>query len=330
MSFSNATTFAALDVPLADQNGRAVVVAIVKASFSVLDDGQLVPLAQPVHIRVNDELHDPESSEGSIRLPTDVCVEKHGTDVIVVGEAIALRPVTVMDVAVKVRDVTVPLRVHGERFFYRGLLGVMIGKAAPFERKPIVYEKAYGGVSDDGWVVESRNRAGVGVAKSKSELVDKPAPQIEHPARAHTSANEHHPPMGFGAIRSHWSPRLEHAGTFDATWESTRMPAMPLDFDVRANNQAHPSLIFDRHIAPGDRVSIVGMTTSGALSFSIPALNVLLRARSDVSGRLEVRPPIDTILIEPGERRIELVVRKAFPQGRGKDKLREIRIDVEE
>jgi hypothetical protein len=44
-----------------------------------------------------------------------VCVAKRGTDVIVVGEAISPRPVTAMDVDVKVRDVQIPLRVHGPR-----------------------------------------------------------------------------------------------------------------------------------------------------------------------------------------------------------------------
>jgi hypothetical protein len=205
MSFSNATRYAALDIPFVDHHGRDVVIAIVKATFTVLDDGKLVPAEAPSPIRVNDELWDDDNPEASIRLPTDVCVEKLGTDVIVVGEAISSKPVTAMDVVTKVRDVNVPLRVHGDRQFYQGLLHVAISQAAPFERKPIVYERAYGGVSEDGWIVESRNRAGVGVAKKARDLLGKPAPQIEHPARPHTHASDHHPPVGFGAIRSHWS-----------------------------------------------------------------------------------------------------------------------------
>lgn len=327
MSFWNSTAFSALDIPMSDHGGRSVVVAIVKASFSVLDDGRVVPRDIPAEVRVNDELYDPDNPEGSVRLPSDVCVEKHGTDVIVVGDAIAPKPVSFMDVAVKVRDTTAALRVHGERVFHHGVLGVSIGKAAPFERMPIVYERAYGGVADGGWIVESRNRAGVGVAKKKSDLIGKPAPQIEHLARPHTNAGDDHPPVGFGAIRSHWSPRLEHAGTFDDEWQQTRMPAMPLDFDLRANNLAHPSLIFDQHVVAGDTIAIVGMSPEGVLSFRVPDLRLVLRARSDVSGRVAVRPAIDTILIEPAERRFEVVVRKAFLRGRARDVLREIRVD---
>jgi hypothetical protein len=71
------------------------------------------------------------------------------------------------------------------------------------------------------------------------------------------------------------------------------------------------------------------MSTAGALSFLLPDLGVVIRARSDVSGKVVVRPRIDTVLVEPGARRFELVARASFPQGRGKDILREIRIDVE-
>jgi hypothetical protein len=329
VTFANNTPFEALDLPLPDQRGRAMVVAVVKATFTVRRDGRIVPSERPRTIRINDELFDPAADEGSVRLPTDVCFEKCGTDVIVVGEAISPRPVSVMDVGVKVRDLMVPLRVHGPRVFYRAVAGVSIGPAAAFEREPIVYEKAYGGVSDDGWIVEPRNRAGVGVAKRKADLIDKPAPQIEHPARPHHKAGDAHPPVGFGAIRTHWSPRLERSGTFDDVWQKTRMPTLPVDFDVRANNTAHPSLLFEEPLQPGDPVAITGMSEAGVVAFEVPAINVVVRARSDVSGRIEVRPPIDTLLIEPGEHTFEVTLRAAFPQGRGRDVLREVRVEIE-
>ncbi len=327
MSFSNATRFAALDVPFVDHLGHDVVIAIVKATFTILADGKLVPAEAPAPVRVNDELWDGDEPEASIRLPTDVCVEKVGTDVIVVGEAVSPKPVTAMDVVTKVRNVSVPLRVHGERQFYRGLVQVAIGPAAPFERKPIVYERAYGGVTADGLIVESRNRAGVGLAKAAGDLVGKPAPQIEHPARPHTQASDDHPPVGFGAIRSHWSPRIDHAGTFDEAWRATRMPLMPLDFNLRANNQAHPSLIFEKPLAAGDDIAVMGMSTKGLLTFRVPDLAVSIQAHLDQSGKVEARPAIDTVVILPEERRLELVLRKAFRQGRGKDVLREVRVD---
>jgi hypothetical protein len=329
MSFLNSTPYAALDVPLPDPNGREVVVAIVKAAFDVQRDGAVVLSERPPVIRVNDECWVENNPRSSIRFPTDVCIEKHGTDVVVVGDAISRKPVTAMDVAVRVRDVTAPLLVHGERVFYQGPLHVAIGPAAPFERKPIVYEKAYGGASDDYTLMEPRNPSGVGVARHPKDLIDHPAPQIEHPARPHKHAGDKNPPMGYGAIWSHWSPRLEHAGTFDAVWLDTRMPLMPLDHNVLANNVAHPSLIFEKPVAPGDIISVLGMTPEGLLSFEVPLFRVVLRARFDRSGSVTVRPAIDTVFIQPEEHRFELVMRKAFPVGRGEDVLREIRAELD-
>lgn len=329
MSFVNNTRCAAIDVPMPDPAGREMVIAIVKATFDVLDDGRCVPAEHAAPIRMNDVPHNERDADGSLRYPTDVCIEKRGTDVIVVGEAVSKVPVTSLDLAVKVRTVTVPLRVHGERVFYQGLTDIVIGPAAPFERKPVVYEKAYGGMSEDRTVVELRNPAGVGVAKRKADLVDRPAPQIEHPARPHTSASDAHPPAGWGAIRTHWSPRRDHAGTFDEAWGETRLPLMPADFDVRHNNAAHPSLLFEDALVPGDEIAVLGMSLSGLFAFALPRLPVIMRARFDRSGTQVVRPAIDTVLVEPGARRFEVTMRQAFPQGRRKDVLREICVDTD-
>ena len=330
MSFSNATPYVALDFPTMDQNGVAVVTAVVKATFDILEDGRIVASEEPIPLRANDVPLDPDKPTGSLRVPTDLCVEKRGTDVIVVGEAIARTPVKVMDVAVKVRNLTVPLRVHGERVFYQGISDVSIGPAASFERKQIVYERAYGGMSEDFLVIEERNPAGVGVEKRKRDLIGRPAPQIEHPARPHKSAGDKHAPVGFGPIMTHWLPRRSYAGTFDEVWKETRMPVMPRDFDVRHNNAAHPTLQLDEPLTRGDRVTIVGMTESGLLSFEIPPWPVLIRARFDRSGKLIERPTIDTLIVYPAERRFEVVMRKTFAAGRGQDVLREIQIDLDD
>lgn len=328
MTFANNTSFAAGDYPMPDPGGAMMIVAVVKATFSIGEHGELSIADEQRAIRVNDELYDDEAPEGSIRMPTDLAVAKGGTDVVVVGEAISPKPVTAMDVVVKVRDSAAPLRVHGERVFYDSVLRVAIGPAQPFERMPIIYEYAYGGVTPDGWIVEARNRAGVGVARKKSDLIGTRAPSIEHPAHPHSSAGDQHAPVGYGAIRSHWSPRIDRAGTFDEAWEKTRMPLLPTDYDPRANNVAHPTLLFEEYLRAGDPIAILGMTTRGPLSFALPELGVVIHARSDVSGEIAVRPPIDLVLIEPEAGVVEIAMRAAFPQGRGKDKLREIRVEM--
>lgn len=329
MSLVNATRFEAIDVPWVDETGRDVVIAIVKATFEVDPRRMVVPAEEPSPVRLADEAHDPEAANGSLRYPSDVCTRKVGTDVVVIGDAVSVRSALAVDVAIGVREAVVPLRVHGERLFYKRGLGVAIGPAAPFERKPLVYERAYGGVSKSLSLVELRNPAGVGVADDDDELDGTRAPQIEHPARPHTKGSDKHPPVGAGAIPPHWEPRRSHAGTFDEIWRETRMPLLPPDFDPRHGNVAHPSLIFERHLAAGDALSVLGMRVEGLLRFEVPRFAVVFRGIFDGDTE-ETRPPIDTVLVEPERARFELVARATFPTGRGKKVLREIRIDTEE
>lgn len=327
MPLTNATSFPAMAYSQADPTGRDRVAVIVKATYAIGAGGRLTPAEEPASLRVADELTRPDSERSSAKYPSDMCLEKVGTDVVVVGDAVSPRPVTVMDVAVQVRKATVTLRVHGDRLFYKGPTGVAVGPAAPFERKAIVYERAFGGASDDYQVLETRNLAGVGIAKRPGDLVDTPAPQIEHPSLPHQTASDRHPPVGLGSILSFWSPRREHIGTLDAAWEADRMPLAPKDFDLRYNNVAHPSLIFEAPLAGGDALGVVGMSLE-PLAFELPAVPVVVRARWDVSGRRTVEPRIDTVLIEPNARRVEVVFRTSFLVGRGRDVLRELSVDL--
>lgn len=330
MSLANASPFAALAAPYAAPDGRDVVLAVVKATFRRAKNGRLELHEDQALVAAADVAHFPEAEDSSIKYPADLCVAKRGTDVVIVGEAVSSKPVQVMDVAVQARRRTVSLRVHGERFYYRGAVGVTIGSAAPFERKPIVYERAYGGTSRDKSSVERRNPVGRGFAKSASELIDTPAPQIEDPAQPIIDANDRPAPAGFGAIGASWSPRIEYAGTFDAIWKKTRMPLMPLDFDVRYNNVAHPLLQFEEHVRAGDPIAILGMTPEGLWRVELPAMAVVLHGRYHDGRVVTVRPSIDTVVIEPLEDAIQLTVRYAFPMGRGKTLLAEIRVDTDD
>ena len=235
------------------------------------------------------------------------------------------KPVDSVDIAVSIGALTAPLRVHGERLYYKGVGGIAVGKAAPFCRKPIVYERAYGGMSADMTIVEHRNPVGRGVAKSSADLVDTPAPQIEHPAHPITSARDRPEPMGFGAVALHWAPRKDFAGTFDAAWKNDRMPLMPVDYDPRAMNVAHPSLQLAEAPRAGDVMRVLGMSAE-LVQMEIPVVDLIVGARSSKGGWRKLRPLVDTILVEPEIGILELTFRAAFPLGRGDDVLKEIRV----
>jgi len=325
--FANNTELAALDVPMLDDDGHEVVTVIVKATYVIGADGRTSPHDEPCDIRANDLPYDPENLRSSLRYPSDLCTRKVGTDVVVVGDAVSPRPTKSIDVAIRVRAVTRTIRVHGPRCFQRNAFGVGIGQAIAFERKPLVYEAAYGGCTDDFDIIEERNWSGVGVAKRATDLVDRAAPQIEHPELPHKSASDSHAPIGTGAIPSHWLPRKAHAGTYDARWQTMRMPFPPEDFDPRFHNVAHPDLLFEEPLRSGDVVAVSGMTMDGSLVFELPGFPVTVFARHAISGRSEQALGIDTVLLEPERRRLELVGRATFRVGR-RDALRELSAEL--
>jgi hypothetical protein len=328
MPFVNATPFTHVDAPMLDRNGRDIVVVVLKGTFLVLGHDRVELSDYPVEVRLDDVPRDPSSPTSSALYPSDLCLEKRGTDVVVVGDAVARTRVTMVDVAIRVGTRTVPLRVHGIREYFRGLMEIAISASVPFEQMPITYERAFGGSANDYSYVEHRNPAGVGIASTDAALIGTLAPQIEHPAFPHKTSKERHPPIGCGSLLPHWSPRREHAGTFDEVHRATRFPLMPLDFDPRFNNVAHPSLVFDEPLLAGDPVQILGMSHD-LFSFAIPAVPLVLRARYDHREE-EVRPSIDTVVVEPRLRRFEIVMRGVFPIGRRGTALREIRADLDE
>jgi hypothetical protein len=326
MSFANLTDFATLDVPCLAPDGREVVLVVVKATYSVVEGGVVLAEEQGP-VRATAEVYDPSAEQSSVRLPCDLVLTKPRADVVVVGSAKSERPVQSMIVGTAVKARVVQLEVWGERTFYRGVAGRMvIGDAAPFVDKPIQYELARGGTSSDYLVVDKRNPVGRGVAGDDDELEGTPAPQIEDPARPITSAGDDSPPVGFGAIAMHWSPRCEAMGTLDEAWERERMPLMPLDFDTGHYCCAHPSLQLNAPLAEGDPVRIEGMTLGGPLAFSLPRWGVTVTGFFDAGDKVEVQPTIDTLVVDADARTFEVTGRAAFALGRGRRRLAAVRV----
>ncbi|EYF05992.1 DUF2169 family type VI secretion system accessory protein [Chondromyces apiculatus] len=337
MSLANATPYAALAAPFLAPDGREVVVTLVKGTFVMREPGRVVLADEQAPIRVADVPHEPvpeadprspgAPAESSIRYPSELSPGKRGGDLAIVGEAISSKPAPFVDMMVQVREQRAPLRVYGERIYYRSLGSIAVSPAAPFERRPILYEYAYGGTATDASVVERRNPVGRGVARSPADLEGQPAPTIEHPAHPITSASDRPEPAGYGAISTSWLPRADFAGTFDEAWQRTRLPLLPADVDLRHYNVAHPSLQVPTPFQPGDRISLFGMSERGLLVFELPPLDVTVRARRDDGRWQEGRPVIDLVLVEPGRARFEVTARLVLPKGRGKTLLREVRID---
>jgi hypothetical protein len=329
--FANATSFAALAVPFHDHRGADVVVVLAKATFVKRGAG-LALADEQIPVRLRDVPTDPdaveEGRESSLRYPSDVGGEKPGADIVVVGSAVSPRPVTSVDVAVRAPDRRMSLRVHGERVFYQGALGLKIGPAAAFEQAAITYERAHGGTSKDGSIIDWRNPAGRGAHARASELDGAPAPSIEDPAHPIEGARAAIP-VSFGAIATWWLPRRDLMGTADAAWQAERMPLPPLDFDPRFYQVAHPSLQMDRHLQPGDVLAAHGLCEEGLFQITVPDLRLIAHLRRADAPPVSLPLVLDTALLEPGSARIELTFRRVVPLGRGATLLKEVRLDVD-
>ncbi len=328
--FANATSFAALAVPYHDYRGGDVVVVLAKATF-VKRGEHLVLADEQIPVRLRDVPTDPRAveagRESSLRYPSDVGGEKPGADIVVVGSAISPTPVTSVDVAVRAPGRQMSLRVHGERVFYKGVLGLEIGPSAAFERAAITYERAYGGTSRDGSIIDWRNPVGRGVHQSASELDGAPAPCVEDPAHPLDGARAAIP-VSFGAIAMWWLPRRGFAGTADAAWHAARMPLPPLDFDPRFYHVAHPSLQMERPLQAGDRIAAHGLCQEGLFQITVPELRLIAHLRRTSAPAVSVQLILDTALVEPEQSRVELTFRRMVPLGRGATLLREVRLDV--
>lgn len=315
-------------VPQIGMDGRSLAVVIIKRAFQVTPRNQVAPLASAT-VRYADELVSDEPPS-SIRFPSDVCIRKPSTDVVMVGSAVPSGGGTAkeLDVFLRVGPVSRTLRVTGPRVWYRGGSALALTAPQPFESVPLTWEHAYGGFDDSDPsrppLEEPRNPVGRGVARDPATLVHKPGPQIEDP-RDPVSFGKRTVPVGVAPVGRHWEPRRSYTGTMDEAWMEERMPLLPTDFDDRFNQVAPPELITPSYLTGGELVQVGNVSADGPMQFTLPRLHFFVGART-ADGLEEHRAPLDTVLIQGTARAFEMTWRAAIPLPRPADRLRYIQV----
>ena len=311
----NRTPFAAERGWVRDRDGTEIWLVAVKATFDVLPDGTTqVSKEQPPVLRLPEHYGEPGKS--SIKYDADLVLTKKTTDVIVVGHAYAPvgRVVTHADVGFRVGPVQKVLRVFGDRQWRA------IGMSAPepFQKMPIVYERAYGGVDaasktpDTDW--EWRNPVGTGYAVSSRNATGLAVPNVEDPSHLIGSWSDRPAPAGFGVIASHWQPRVGHAGTYDEHWMKTRQPLLAEDLDDRYFQCAPADQQAPQWLRGGEPVVLLKLTPGGELRFSLPKLYLGFETRFyDGSREIHKRRHLHTVILEPDFPRVSLVWHTALP-----------------
>ncbi len=311
LQFQNNTGFEGTLFATPDEQGVDSIYAVVKGTFD-LERG-LAPAEQQVPVALADEYYG-EPGASSIRVPSDVGLEKPGTDVLLVGHAYPPggRPAVYVDVWLTVGPIRKVVRVFGDRQWRSDGIGYVLTSPEPFEAMPLVWERAYGGAALDAAEPqeEPRNPVGTGFRAPGSDtpVEEIRPPNLENPYAPITGWKDRPPPACFAPICAHWEPRRSYAGTYDEAWQQQRAPSLPADFDPRFFQLAPPDQVWPGHLAGGEQVEIVGASPAGPLSFRLPAVGV--RVTYVVDGSREVRPAkLDTVLIEPDAGRVVLVWR---------------------
>lgn len=322
----NMTPYKASAVVLRDRNGKAILVVAVKGTFAIGNDGatrlvkdQLEPVLLPKFCG------DPAAS--SLECDTDLLPTKPTTDVLLHGHAYGPggRPVEQVDVNMVVGPVRKSLRVHGDRVVKRGRLVTTAAETERFQKMPIVYERAYGGMIKDakarhGLVGDARNPAGIGF-DTGSEVIGGRLPNIAY-ASATGSGRA---PAGFGPVARHWSPRRELAGTYDERWRQERMPLPPDDFQDAFYQCAPRDQQCPSYLEGGEEVKLENLTPSGRLSFSLPRVRLAIGAAIARSVD-EERPRLHTVLLYPDLPCVSLVWHCLFSCQNKENKIREISV----
>ena len=314
MKVENQTPFAHAWLVLLDKHGAEHLIVVLKATYTITEDSKLELAKKQEPIRPVDEFYG-EPGQSSIRYEAELGPAKPATDVVLVGSAVAPEPgrTTEMGVSLRVGPLLKRVWVFGERRWKKSLLGLSISRPLPFDRIPLTYENAYGGKDTSTkdpkhHGQEPRNPVGRGYRAKKSQLdfADTLLPNIEDPDHLLRRPGQEAAPQGFGFIGRDWQPRVKYAGTYDQKWMEERMPLLPLDFDERFHNAAHPDLIAKGFLKGDEVVEAIGCTKAGRLSLGLPGV----RPQAEVvlgRERLGITMNLCTVLLNTDASRLVLL-----------------------
>ncbi|MDH5228517.1 MAG: DUF2169 domain-containing protein [Gammaproteobacteria bacterium] len=314
----NKTLFTADLALLNDEDGRDVLLTLVKCTYDISPQGKL-SLADEQQALCLEGEYVGEPGTSSLKIASEACFAKENTDVAFIGHAWAPKGKLVrqMDVSLRVGNLSQNLRVSGDRYWRReGLLVKTwsISKPEPFDKIPIQFERAFGGQDlspekEKYHFYEKRNLLGCGVIAKHSQLNEVKVPNIENPKQLIKKITDRPDPVGLGFITPDCEPRLSLSGTYDTDWQQNRMPLLPKNFQRRFFNSAFPSLIANGYLQGGEKVSLDGLSEEGLLGFYLPnekPVAVLNMAYEDPQ-QLEVN--MDTLLINTDDMQLTILWR---------------------
>jgi hypothetical protein len=295
-ALDNRTPFAAERSWVRDRDGAEIWLVAVKGTYNIDSHGTTNLADEQVKVFLTPQ-YSGEPGKSSLLYDSDLPRTKITTDIILNGCAYAPhgRPTIAVEVALRVGQTVKSLRVVGDRVWKAGLLSPWLSwPATPFVKLPIVYERAFGGedLNSKRPAWDRRNPVGTGFATRRSHLLGTRAPNVYGTGKGSSAWFRKPHPAGFGAIASHWSPRVELAGTCDQ--------CAPAD-----QQTAH-------FLKGGEEVELRNLTPSGNLKFALP--RVILGFETNFgSDVVNHRANLHTVILEPDVPRVLMVWHSALP-----------------
>jgi hypothetical protein len=319
--FENTTPFGARTLPSCNRDGLDLFLIVVAAQFLLAE-----PHAAETRLRPDDVQPPPPLADeytgvpgrSSLRLEGQMAYTRPATDVSILGHACAPegRLVRRMNVNIEVGPCAVRLLVHGDRVWQRGTIGAVPSAAQPFDRLPLVWERAYGGVAKSSTenepVYEPRNPVGCGLETDSNDAIGRPIPNIEDPIAPLAGLSDRPRPVGLTPVARSWQPRVGYAGTYDEAWRRRRAPLWPEDFDERFFCSAPRELQARQHLVGGERVRLEGLHPAGTLQFHLPTLTFAARSRF-TDRTVRTRPVLDGVVIDADALTLTMYFRSSVP-----------------
>lgn len=305
-----------------DADGRQHLLVVFKATYRIPENGRPArPLLPPAPLAFSDDFVG-EPGLSALWSENDFAAVKEQCDVLFKAQAHSPdgRPVTRLDVAVRVGDLQKAISVVGDRVWEKDLFILRHSRPQAFVAMPLDYGRAFGGspvYEDDGPPDPyPLNPFGQGYSRKPEAagLHGRRLPNLEKPGRPVRRPDGSYHPEALSALPRTAPPRRDYAGTYDQNWRDNIAPFLPPDFDPRFFQSAPP----DQQITPpigGEPVSLINlMPGRPEVHFELPRLDTVpVRVLKRDLSVAEPAVRADTLFFEPDEGRFSVTWRTRCP-----------------
>ncbi len=302
-------------------DGRESLVVVVKGTFLFPPKGSQEPvLSEEQAPLVMADVFVGEPGFSAPLYESEFAPKKPQCDVLLNGSAYAPggSPAKKVTVTLQVGAWSKSFNVIGNRTWKKGWFGVSATRPEPFTVMPISYGKAFGGTDTTHENPAKHkfclaNPVGIGFHHQLgAKLINgKPLPNTEEQGRRVKKPTNDYRPMAFGSIGRNWDPRYKLAGTYDQGWIDNGFPFLPTDFQ-NTYYQAAPVDQQIPYLRGGEQVLLTNLTPEGTTRFIIPTVEMPIVLFPRKGDKQETHGVMDTLLIEPDQRRFMLSWRFSY------------------